>query len=68
MNEEYFKEINEYLLQKKITITTYRMLIETFERMQLLKIEHKELEEIIIEELGRMEQGEFNHYYFKNTH
>jgi hypothetical protein len=62
MNKEFFNEIGEYLLQGKITITTYRMLIETFERMNQLTKEHKDLEQSIIDELIRMEQGEFNHY------
>jgi len=62
MNKEYFKEINEYLLQGRITITTYRMLIETFERIHQLSQEQKHLEQSILDELIRMEQGEFNHY------
>jgi deoxyribodipyrimidine photolyase len=64
MNKEYFSEISQYLLQGKISITTYRMLIETFERMHQLKQEHKHLEQSIIDELIRMEQGEFNHYHY----
>jgi hypothetical protein len=43
------------------------MLIETFERMHELKKEHQELERVIEEELERMQQGEFNHYYY-NAH
>ena len=43
------------------------MLIETFERMHELKNEHQELERAIEEELERMHQGEFNHYYY-NAH
>jgi hypothetical protein len=62
MNKEHYKEISEYLLQGKITITTYRLIIETFERMHQLTQEHKLLEQSIIDELIRMEQGEFNHY------
>ena len=62
MNKEYFQEINEYLLQGKITLTTYRMLIETFERMHQLSQERTHLEQSIIDELVRMEQREFNHY------
>lgn len=65
MNKEYFNEISEYLLQGKITLTTYRMLIETFERMQKLSQERTHLEQLIIDELVRMEQGEFNHYTIK---
>lgn len=65
MNKEYFKEISEYLLQGKITLTTYRMLIETFEKMQQLSQERTHLEQLIIDELVRMEQGEFNQYKIK---
>ena len=62
MNKEIFNEVSEYLLQGKITITTYRLIIETFERMHQLTQEHKLLEQSILDELVRMEQGEFNHY------
>ena len=65
MNKEYFKEISEYLLQGKITLTTYRMLIETFEKMQQLSQERTRLEQLIINELVRMEQGQFNQYKIK---
>ena len=64
MNKENFNTITEYFLQGRISITTYRMLIETFERMHELKKEHQELEHAIEEELERMQQGEFNHYYY----
>ena len=65
MNKENFKEISEYLLQGKITLTTYRMFIETFEKMQQLSQERTHLEQLIIDELVRMEQGEFNQYKIK---
>jgi len=68
MNKEIFSEVSEYLLQGKITITTYRLIIETFERMHHLTQEHKLLEQSIIDELIRMEQGEFNHYNINNVH
>jgi len=68
MNKEHYREISEYLLQGKITITTYRLIIETFERMHQLTQEHKFLEQSIIDELIRMEQGEFNHYNINNVH
>lgn len=67
MNKENFNIITEYFLQGRITITTYRMLIETFERMHELKKEHQELDRVIELELERMQQGEFNHYYY-NAH
>ncbi len=59
MNKKNFNIITDYFIQGRISITTYRMLIETFERMHELKNEHQELE--------RMQQGEFNHYYY-NAH
>ncbi len=65
MNKENFKEISEYLLQGKITLTTYRMFIETFEKMQQLSQERTRLEQLIINELVRMEQGQFNQYKIK---
>jgi predicted DNA-binding protein len=68
VNKENFEEMHQYLLDGKITLTTYRMLVETFERMHELKKEHSKLEQSIIEELEKMELGEFNHYYFNNTH
>lgn len=68
MNKEIFSEISEYLLQGKITITTYRLIIETFERMHQLTQEYKLLEQSIQDELVRMEQGEFNHYKINNVH
>jgi hypothetical protein len=68
MNKEIFSEVSEYLLQGKITITTYRLIIETFERMHHLTQEHKLLEQSILDELVRMEQGEFNHYNINNVH
>ena len=49
MNNKDLQEVTEYLLQGKITITTYRLMIETFERMYLLKQEHKLLEQLIQE-------------------
>jgi hypothetical protein len=68
MNNKDLQEVTEYLLQGKITITTYRLMIETFERMCLLKQEHKVLEQLIQDELIRMEQGVFNQYHLNNVH
>jgi hypothetical protein len=68
MNRIHFDQINEYLAQGQITITTYRMFIETFETIHKLKKERQALEQHIEDELERMQQGEFNHYYFKNAH
>jgi len=68
MNKEIFSEVGEYLLKGKITITTYRLIIETFERMHQLTQDHKLLEQSILDELVRMEQGEFNHYNINNVH
>lgn len=69
MNKLHFDQINEYLAQGQITITTYRMFIETFEAIHKLKKERQALERLIEDELERMQKGEFNHYYFsKNAH
>lgn len=67
MNKEKFNMITEYFLQGKITITTYSMLIQTIERMHDLNKARQELENEIEKELERMQQGEFNHFYY-NAH
>ena len=69
MNKENFNTITEYFLQGRISITTYRMFIETFEAIHKLKKERQALERLIEDEIERMQKGEFNHYYFsKNAH
>lgn len=67
MNKENFNLITEYFIQGQITITTYRMLIETFERVHKLKAERVKLERLIEEEIERMKQGQFNQYFY-NAH
>ncbi len=68
MNKEIFIELNQYLLDGKMTIKTYRMIVESLERIHNLIKEQKDLEQSIQDELIRMEQGEFNQYRQLNIH
>ena len=51
MNKLHFDQINEYLAQGQISITTYRMFIETFEAIHKLKKERQALERLIEDEI-----------------
>lgn len=62
MNKDVFIELNQYLLDGRMSLKTYRLIIESLERIQSLIKEQRDLEQAIQDELIRMEQGEFNQF------